>query len=160
MKISRIVFALAISLLSHQTKADDYRVLDFKHYTIANEHPWIEIITDQTRWETFYFEQLLGCIVAYPFLDDGIDPCIAEAPAVDFETEQVVVGGLGSKPSTAYDILVTSVESLTDEQRITVVDYAWCVGLAVIDYPMAAVVVPKTDNPVSVYVEQGAAICE
>jgi hypothetical protein len=160
MKIPRIFLAVAVSLLSQQIQADDFRVLDLKLYTIANEHPWIEIISDQTRWEEFYFEQLLGCNPVYPLLTDGIDPCIAEAPAVDFETEQVVVGGLGSKPSTAYDILVTSVESYTDEQRITVVDYAWCVGLAVIDYPMAAVVVPRTDNPVSVHVEQGAAICE
>jgi hypothetical protein len=160
MKISRILVAAAVSLLCQQIHADDFRVLDFKLYTVANEHPWMEIISDQTRWEAFYFEQLLGCNQASSLLADGVDPCIAEAPVVDFETEQVVVGGLGSKPSTAYDILVSSVDSSTNEQRITVVDYAWCVGLAVIDYPMAAVVVPKTDKPISVYVEQGAAICE
>jgi hypothetical protein len=160
MKIPRIILAVAASLISQHIQADDFRILDLKRYTITNENPWVEIISDQTRWEEFYFEQLLGCNQVHPLLTDGIDPCIAEAPAVDFETEQVVVGGLGAKPSTAYEILVTSVENYTDEQRITVVDYARCVGLAVIDYPMASVVVPRTDNPISVHVEQGAATCE
>lgn len=160
MRIPNIIVAAAVCLFSQQGQADDYRVLDLGSSTIASEHPWIEIIADRTSWEAFYFEQLLQCQVAFPSLVDENSPCNAQAPAVDFETEQVVVGGLGSKPSTAYDILVTSVDSSTDEQRITVLDFTWCVGLTVIDYPMAAVVVPRTEKPVSVYVEQGTAICE
>ncbi len=160
MRMPNMIVAATICLFSQQSQADDFRVLDLGSSEITNNHPWMEIIADQASWEEFYFERLLQCQVANTSLVDENSPCYGQAPTVDFETEQVVVGGLGSKPSTAYDILVSSVDSTTDEQRITVIDFNWCVGLTIIDYPTAAVVVPRTEKPVSVYVEQGAAICE
>jgi hypothetical protein len=160
MKISKMIAAAAVCLFSLQIQADDYRVLDLKQNRITHKYPWFEVITDQTHWERFYFEQLLGCNQFYPFLVDGNDPCTADAPLVDFETEQVVVGGPGAKPSSAYSIHVIDVDSSTDEQRITVLEYARCIGLAVITYPIEAVVVPRTDKPISLHVEQGAAVCE
>jgi hypothetical protein len=160
MKISKMIATIVVSLFAQQIQADDYRVLDLGHNSIDNEHPWLEVITDQTRWEVFYYDDLLGCSVFYPTIVDGDDPCSAPAPAVDFTTEQVVVGGLGVKPSTAYEILVSSVDSSGDEHRITIIDFAWCVGLTVLDYPMAAIAVPRTEKPTRVYVEYGEASCQ
>jgi hypothetical protein len=141
--------------------ADEFRVLDLGSATQGIDHPWIRVIGDQNDWQEVYYHQIHDC----PYADflvpiDENDPCNQAAPEVDFETSQVVVGGLGVKPSTAHQLLVSQVDSSGQQHRITVLDYEGCVGLTVLHYPIAALVIEKTEKPIQVQVEQASALCE
>lgn len=160
--MNRIITALFI-YLSSQTLlyAEDFKVLDLTSYAIQSDTPWFQVITDEDQWYEFYYQTLLDCPGVYPTASAESDPCALPAPYVDFETQKVVVGGLGAKPSTAFSILISNVY-LTDagEQVINVVDYEDCLGLTIIDYPMAAVVIPNTGHPLQVNVEQAKRQCD
>ncbi len=160
MNIIKTISALSIYLISQNLSAEDFRVLDLGPYTVESGAPWIQIITDQDQWYEFYYQRLLDCpsINASETLEP--DPCALPEPSVDFETEMVVVGGLGAKPTSDFKILISHV-SLSDigEQVIQVVDIEPCLGLTVIDYPMAAVVISNTSRPIHVNVEYAKEKC-
>lgn len=161
--MNRIITALFIYLTSQTIYAEDFKVLDLTPYTIQSDTPWIQVITDQGQWYEFYYQRLLGCPGIYPTASASAeaDPCALPAPSIDFETQKVVVGGLGAKPSSAFSILISNVYLTNEgEQAINVIDYEECLGLTVIDYPMAAVVISNTGRPVQVNVEQAMKQCD
>jgi hypothetical protein len=82
------------------------------------------------------------------------------APVIDFETQQVVVGGVGAKPSTGYSILIAGVNRMASEYVVQAIDFEHCLGLTIIAYPIAGVVIPKTDLPVKVHLQQARAVCQ
>jgi hypothetical protein len=135
-------------LVMNQVKADQFTLLDLGGATIESDESWITEITEQSQWETFYRDQIIQCeeITVDPAPVDQ-DACDVIPPAVDFEKNKLYIGGLGAMPSSSYSILISNVDTSEVEQQISVVIMDWGVGLPVINYPIAAVVVPKTDKP-------------
>jgi hypothetical protein len=162
MNVLRISTAILIYLTSLTASAEEFRVLDLAPYSIQSDTPWMQVITDREQWLNFYYARLLGCPTVYPTaIPPETDPCALPEPLIDFETQQVVVGGLGAKPSTAYSLLISGVSISEDGQEvIQVIDYERCLGLTVIDYPMAAVVVSNTGLPIRVNVVEAREKCE
>ncbi len=161
MKYPTIISALLATSFLQPLLADEFRVLDLGSNTRSIEHPWIRVIEDQSEWQEVYYHQIHDC----PYMDflvpvDENDPCYQPEPEVDFETSQVIVGGLGVKPSTAHQILVSQVDSSGEQHQVTVLDYEGCVGLTVLHYPIAALVIENTGKPVQVQVEPATAICD
>jgi hypothetical protein len=153
---------LSITLsLAQPAKADDFTMLDLGGASVVSDSPWVTEITGRTQWEAFFYGLMRDCqeITVDPAPVTGPD-CNRMAPVVDFETHKVYVGGLGAMPSTANSILISSVDSSGDEQRINVVTMDWGVELTVIDYPTVAFSVPKTDKPVKFIINEARVITQ
>lgn len=99
-------------------------------------HPTREVVRDSTRWA-----------VAWPHTQDN---AAARLPAVDFTKHMVVIVGLGSKPTTGYDIMVDSAAIRQSEQLIFVqiTSNDSCPGGAMLTRPVDVVQVPRSRLPV------------
>jgi hypothetical protein len=152
--LTKIVSVVATCLLSMSTYADGYRVVELSGS--PSEEPWLRLITNQSDWENLARES---------YEASGIDPvifcseisyetdCVEPPPFVDFETEQVIVGGFGTRPDDGYDIVVSNVltSPLSGYQYVTVYETVYgagCVALPVITNPMIAIVVEKSGLPI------------
>jgi len=128
--------AQASGLFSHA-------VLNLPH-DLRSEEPWGRLISTQQAWETFYVE-----------LFSGSQPGPSSIPQIDFELYQVVAGGLGMKSHGGHAILVDNVNELEDTISVHVLIVAPgenCFVITAIDYPSAAILVPKTNKPFHFFV--------
>ena len=104
--------------------------------------PWSKTITTNAEWNSFYSELLQDSSSA-----PG-DP--VTAPAVDFDTYQLVAGGLGMQSSGGYSVVVRKVSDLSATLLIDVLVVRPgdnCLVPTVITYPTVAVLVKKSDKP-------------
>jgi hypothetical protein len=147
-KIYRCVTFMALAMFSFHSHADSFRVLDIP-FAVNKQSPWIKTITNQTEWEEFCLENFESLVAPTP---DQLAECL---PEVDFETEQVIAGGMGI---LSHEIAVTHVDtSSQSELSISVLNVSLgeeCdVESLPLTPPFVAVAVPKTDLPISTFIE-------
>jgi hypothetical protein len=165
-KIMKKLFASVATLLvflTFQASADDFKVIDLGFLKMRNSNaPWMQIINNQTDWEDFY-ETLLEnneigrldyCGIGPVDEDYCVEP--PSIPVVDFVSNQVIVGGVGWRPS-GDRLLVSSVQTIhgivRDERLINVIDVMLSdpgeitVGLEIYEDTMVAIEIAKSDLP-------------
>ena len=109
---------------------------------VGSETPWSRTITTSSEWNAFYGELLQRgtTVPAEP----------VTAPAIDFDTYQLVAGGLGMQTSGGYSVVVRKVSELSESLLIDVLFVrpgANCVVATLITYPTVAILVKKTNKP-------------
>ena len=166
-KLASVIVLFLFTLRAH---ADDFKVLDLE-YTMPIDVPWIRIITNHVDWLSFYYELLSAQgIVPDESCGPGVDvlvppapDCSPPAPIVDFDDYQIIVGGLGIRYNGSAKIVVSDVDATSSSAlMINVIDLNpsdECVVSTVINHPMAAVAVPRSDKPVNVSVEEATLRC-
>ncbi|MEJ2621759.1 MAG: hypothetical protein P8163_16340 [Candidatus Thiodiazotropha sp.] len=127
MKRLTILITTLLAMFTTHTNADDFKVIDFGYINMhRGDSPWVIIINNQLDWETFYEELLeaneIGrldyCGIGPSDAADCIDP--PNIPTVDFESHQVVAGGIGTRPVDER-LVISSVQTLSDHRIINVV---------------------------------------
>lgn len=108
------------------------------------------VIRDDAAWQSFWATLYKWQTSAPPL------------PAVDFANEMVVAAGLGSQPSSGYDVLVQSATesqgSVTIETR-TLRPSAKCVVLTVVTSPVDLARVPRRTGSVTFHSTEGVNNC-
>ncbi len=111
-----------------------------------SEEPWSEIIRTQEEWSAFYNELLE---------ENAGDTVISFAlPEIDFETFQLIAGGIGFRPSGAYSISVGRVIEMSEVIYIEVHVISPgenCIVTADIAYPSATILIKKTNKPIQFF---------
>ena len=122
-----------------------------------NTQPWAEIITTQEQWQAFYTRNFNGNPNA-PLLT-------ITAPSIDFSSYRVVVGGLGIKSNSNYSLTVNHIIEASNEIFMEVLDLGsglsgqGCGGNALASFPYVAVLIRKTDKPITVKVLRAIKEC-
>lgn len=117
---------------------------------LERTEPWVKIIKTHEEWAQLYDE--LTLVVSEP------DPL----PGIDFESFQLIVGGIGVKSSGGNSLLVQGIYEFDHDIVIYILDVipgAHCSAIAVIDYPMTAFLIRKTEKPLSFHVQQAKIEC-
>jgi hypothetical protein len=167
MKPLRKFITASACLVSLSAFADGYRVVELGGGS-PNDVPWVRLVTNQYDWETLARES---------YAANGIDPvvfcdevtistdCVEPPPVVDFETEQVIAGGLGLQGDSGHNLVVSNVMASQPSgyQYVNVMDIvagAGCVTLPVVTNPMLAIVVEKTNLPIKLSLFTATTNCE
>lgn len=165
MKAVTIVIASVFGLLSSYVSADDFRVIDMGYKNIHKGYsPWMKMINNQLEWEIFYQELLEANEIGR--LDYcGIGPsdeayCVEPPPipTVDFETHQVIIGGVGYRP-VEERLVVSNVQTLSDHRMITAVHLKYTefdgptVPPTLNDDTLLVIEIPRSDLPISATLE-------
>lgn len=133
---------LAINIYSHI-------VLDLPG-RLERMEPWVKIIKTREEWAELY---------------DELTAVLGEAdplPDIDFENFQLIVGGIGVRGTGGNSLLVQGIYESDHDITIYILDVMPCAALAaiaVIDYPMAAFLIRKTEKPLSFYVQRAKTGC-
>lgn len=122
---------------------------------LERTEPWVKIIKTHEEWAQLYDE--LTLVVSEP------DPL----PGIDFESFQLIVGGIGVKSSGGNSLLVDGIFESDHDIVIYILDAIPCAAttmtalaaITVIDYPMTAFLIRKTEKPLSFYVQQAKIGC-
>jgi hypothetical protein len=157
----RIVLVLLLGIyLMPVIAEDDYRVLNMSpfmwlDYSGDAGNTWVKVITNQNDWELFFqerFEKTQGEDKDYcGLLDDGPD-CVdvSPIPVVNFEDEQVIIGGIGHISDREY-LVVIDVNSEISEYLLITVAYlnSFCDPSPPFGVDsVAAITVAKTHKPI------------
>lgn len=127
-------YALAADIYSHI-------VMDLPS-RLEKTEPWVRIIKTHEEWAQLYNE--LALVVSEP------NPL----PGIDFENFQLIVGGTGVRSTGGNSLLVQRIYESDHDITIYILDVIPCVAIAVIDYPMTAFLIRKTEKPLNFYVQQ------
>ena len=151
--LRKIVSALLLTVFCYQNAlaADIYShiVLDLPG-RLEKTEPWVKIIKTHEEWAHLYDE--LTLVVSEP------DPL----PGIDFESFQLIVGGIGVKSSGGNSLVVDGIFESDHDITIYVLDVtpgAHCSAITVIDYPMTAFLIRKTEKPLNFYVRHAKMDC-
>ena len=112
--------------------------------------PWVNIIKTRAEWQAFY-EELTADLQS----DDAL-------PEIDFEVFQLIVGGVGVRGQGGNSLQVTGIYEFDNDISIYVLDAApgdHCISPTVIDYPMAAFLIRKTDRSIGFNVQSAKINC-
>ncbi len=115
-------------------------------FDLKSDEPWSKIIRTQEEWEMFYIELLEENTV------DTVIPSVL--PQIDFETFQVVTGGIGFRPSSGYSVSVRQTIELSDTIYIGVLVVSPgknCLSAAVVTYPSTTLLIKKTSKPIEFF---------
>jgi hypothetical protein len=164
----RLIALIILCVFTFRSHADDFKVLDLE-YSMPIDVPWIKVISTNLEWLEFYFDLLAANGID---VDNFCDPqstdmveCSPPPPPVDFEYNQIIVGGLGIRYQDASRIVVSEVDSIRDDKlNINILnanpsDECVTTTLAVINHPIAAIAVLKSDKPINVTVEDVTLHC-
>ena len=145
----RKIFLVAALMMSTVIVAQEVPSI-FSHtvlklpFDYQSEEPWSKIIHTQAEWELLYNELLDDNLAEGNTVDFII-------PQIDFETFQVVTGGIGFRPSSAYSVSVGKVIELSDVIHIEVFVInpgGNCSVSADVAYPSTTILIKKTDKPI------------
>ena len=117
---------------------------------LERTEPWVKIIKTRDEWMQLYDE--LTTVLSEP------DPL----PEIDFENFQLIAGGIGVKSTGGNSLLVQGIYEFDHDIVIYILDVipgAHCSAIAVIDYPMTAFLIRKTEKPLSFHVQQAKIEC-
>ena len=154
----KVLLILALAGFSYQNAlaADIYShiVLDLPG-RLEKTEPWVKIIKTHEEWVQLYNE--LTLVVSEP------DPL----PGIDFENFQLIVGGIGARSTGGNSLLVQGIYESDHDITIYVLDAMPCMTttiaavavIAVIDYPMTAFLIRKTEKPLNFYVQRAKTGC-
>ncbi|MCG7989850.1 MAG: hypothetical protein JAZ20_18050 [Candidatus Thiodiazotropha weberae] len=168
MKRTLLYLTLCSLLLATPTRAGDFKVLELQ-YIMPHEYPWVNVITTEADWGNFYYNELLpangiNCVFPTETPVKQDDPCLTGPPDVDFKTSQIVVGGLGLKPSSDFQAMVADVDTTqSTDLVINIIDGAppdECILLPVVSLEMMTLVIEKSDKPVKVNVHNATLHCQ
>lgn len=153
------VIALFTLLMAIMTSAHSSDIFSHTVLTLPDnpriEEPWSQTITTQQEWETLFYST-----TAHMTFLQGKAPI---APQLDFETYQVLAGGLGVKPSGGNILSVESVKELNDIIEIHVLSIkpgSTCFSIAMISYPSTTVLIKKTDKPFRFTISNSISDCQ
>jgi hypothetical protein len=166
MKQIKSIALIILCLFALRSPADDFRVLDLE-YNMPLEFPWMRVISSDLEWWDFYTDMIAAQIIELEDICDpdslDLDECEPPPPPVDFEHQQIILGGLGVRLQGASKIVVSGVDSISDDQlNINVLDInpsLECVTTAVISYPMVAIAIDRSDKPINITVEEATLNC-
>jgi hypothetical protein len=168
MKKALLCLTFSCLFLVNPLWAGGFKVLEMQ-YIMPQEYPWVNVITSQADLGNFYYNELLpanGIHCTFPTdpTYEQDDPCLSGPPQVDFNTSQVVIGGLGLKPSSGFQAMVSNVDSTsTDDLIINIFDGTSsdeCILMPVVSLEMMTLVVEKSDKPVKVNVHSATLHCD
>ena len=168
MKKALLCLASYSLFLTNPIQAGEFEVLELQ-YIMPHEYPWVNVITTEADWGNFYYNELLpangiNCVFPSDTPYEQDDPCLSGPPDVDFHTSQVVVGGLGLKPSSGYQAIVSDVDTThSTDLVINIFDGTpsdECVLLPVVSLEMMTLVIEKSDKPVKVNVHNATLHCD
>lgn len=126
-------------------------------YEPRNDAPWVKIIQSQEEWE-FFYEQLM--------IDNTnpSNPEIEAAPVIDFLNFQMIAGGLGMRNYLGSSkLLVERIRESDDEVIVSALEVrqsGGCLGFTALSYPSVAILIRKTDKPVTVTLSTVLDECE
>lgn len=156
--LRKIVPALLLTVFCYQNAlaADIYShiVLDLPG-RLERTEPWVKIIKTRAEWVQLYDELTAALSEADPL------------PEIDFGSFQLVVGGIGVKSTGGNSLLVQGIYESDHDIAIYILDAIPCAAatmtavaaIAVIDYPMTAFLIRKTEKPLSFFVQQAKIGC-
>ena len=133
----------------------------FSHTTLilphepSNLEAWVQIITSQEEWESFFYSTM--ATITYPAGEAPV------APLIDFETYQVITGGLGMKPTSGYSLAVEKVIETDDVMNLNIISVSpvsSCLNLQVISYPTLTLMIKKTDKDIKYNITSVVNKCE
>jgi hypothetical protein len=168
MKKVLISIAFSYFFLLSPLRAGDFKVLELQ-YIMPHEYPWIKVISSQADWGSFYYNELLpsngiNCTFPSDTTYEQDDPCLSGPPQVDFNTSQVVVGGLGLKPSSGFQAMVSNIDTTSSSDMIVNIFDGTpsdeCMALPVVSLEMMTLVVEKSEKPVKVNVHSATLHCD
>ncbi len=116
-------------------------------FDLQSEEPWSRIIRTQEEWTLFYNE-LVGDTLATD------DAAVFAIPEIDFETYQIVTGGIGFRSSGGYRVSVEKVHELSDVIYIDVIVVSPgpnCASTDATTYPSTTVLIKKTNKPIQFF---------
>lgn len=145
--LRKIFFIAALMTMSTVTVAQEVPST-FSHivlkqpFSFASEEPWSRIIRTQEEWE-----------ISLELLAESENHIVIPAllPQVDFETFQLIAGGIGFRPSGGYSVSVSDVIELDDviHIRVFVVSPGKnCIVTAQATYPLTLILIRKSDKPI------------
>ncbi|MEJ2622247.1 MAG: hypothetical protein P8163_18945 [Candidatus Thiodiazotropha sp.] len=168
MKKALISIVFSYLVLLSPLQASDFKVLELQ-YIMPYEYPWVRVISSQADWGNFYYNELLpsngiNCTFPSDATYEQDDPCLSGPPQVDFNTSQVVVGGLGLKPSSGFQAMVSDIDiTSSSDMIINIFDASpsnECVSLPVVSLEMMTLVVEKSEKPVKINVQTATLHCD
>jgi hypothetical protein len=154
-------------IVSLSANADDFRVVTLGGSS-PSDLPWSRLITTQYDWETLaresYAADDVGPVVFCDQVPTSID-CVEPPPVVDFDTEQVIVGGLGLQGDSRHILAVSNVVARQSSgyQYVNIMHLvagAGCTTVPEVSNPMLAVVVQKTELPIKLSLFSTTTDCE
>ncbi len=156
--LRKIVPVLLLTVFCYQNAlaADIYShiVLDLPG-RLERTEPWVKIIKTREEWAQLYDELTAVLSEADPL------------PEIDFGSFQLIVGGIGVKSTGGNSLLVQGIYESDHDIAIYILDAIPCAAanmttvaaIAVIDYPMTAFLIRKTEKPLSFFVQQAKIGC-
>lgn len=149
----KILLVLILTGLSYQNvwaiNIYSHIVLDLPG-RLEKTEPWVKIIKTREEWTELYGELIAALGEADPL------------PEIDFENFQLIVGGIGERGHGGNSLLVQGIYNFDNDITIYILDVtlgAHCSAIAVIDYPMAAFLIRKTEKPLNFYVQRAQTEC-
>lgn len=124
-------------------------------FELKSDQPWIKIIQTQEEWALFY-NQLIAENLVFP---DEAEP----APDIDFGNFQMIVGGLSVRSYIGDRLLVESIHEMDEGILIRVLEVrraGMCLVLPALSYPLAAILLKKSDKPVRISVTTALEKCD
>lgn len=145
--LRKICFITALMTISTVTLAQEVPGI-FSHtvlklpFSFKSEEPWSQIIRTQKEWE-----------MSLELLEESEVFSVIPAllPQIDFETFQLVAGGIGFRPSGGYRVSVSEVIELDDVIHIEVFVVSPgknCIVTTQVTYPFTAILIRKTNKPI------------
>ncbi len=118
---------------------------------LEKDEPWVNIIKTRAEWQVFYDE-----------LTADLQGDNEALPEIDFEVFQLIVGGVGVRGTGGNSLQVTGIYEFDNDISIYVLDASpgdHCSAITVIDYPMTAFLIRKTDKPIGFNVHSAKISC-
>ena len=146
-QFSAIIFAFfTLSIVRADDSSKEYQF--FSHaivnlpLEVKKEEPWSNVITTTRDWDLFYSDLLW---------DGASEPAeLLTAPAIDFDSYQLLVGGLGLQMSGGFSLSIRKVIEYNDSLLVDVLIMKPgenCLVAMALTYPSVAVLIKKTTKP-------------
>lgn len=148
--IFKILNTTILTLLIATTVCADSLPYEFFSHAVVNlplevksEEPWVKVITTVEDWNLFYSDLLW---------DGTSEPAeILTAPTIDFDSYQLLVGGLGLQMNGGFSVSIRKVIEFPDSLWIDVLIVRPgkdCIVTMALTYPTVAVLIKKTTKPI------------
>lgn len=149
-----LFIALSWTPLYAQDAAEDifsHSVLNLPHEP-REEFSWVRVLSDQETWTAFYRQ----------LYTDAEQEAPEHAPAFDFDHYQVIVGGVGLQYHGGFSIAVGYYHEFDSERMLDTLlirPGPDCTTTTALNYPSLALLVPRSDKPLRVRVNDLVQYC-
>lgn len=151
----KMLYIIAVAIIAITTAHADSKPYDIFSHTVLNlpldvksKTSWSKIITTTRDWNLFYSDLLW---------DGTSEPAeLLIAPAIDFDSYQLLVGGLGLQMSGGFSLSIRKIIEYNDLLLVDVLIMRPgenCVVTAALTYPTVAVLTKKRLNHCNFYLQ-------